>query len=409
MSRPVITGINAVRRRRADGAVTHDFYHRRTGRLIGREREGMTRERAIAIARELDAEAEAPSGPPAGSFGELAALYLGSTSFRNLAPQTQREYRDHIEILRGAWERVPLEGITRKAVAALHARYADRPWRGNAVLRTLRLVLNYGRRDLELRQLQRNPADGFAMHATPPRDRVWPAEKIEAFVAAAEAVARPRLRKAIALLLYTVQRPSDVLAMARPQLRHDAEGRVWIRLRQAKTGVLLDVPCHRRLVEELARPDPPLKGRAAGSLLLLPSPTGKRWSYRNFARSWDRVAARANLRLAREAIAARGGLPDPVRDPAAREAAKRAVRAELLEGLQRRDLRRTGAVQMALAGATTAQIAALAGWSIDRTQRIIDTYVPRRGEVALSGVERWEEMGETAPSPAAERRRREPK
>ena len=179
MSRPVSSGVNAVRRRRADGAVTHDFYHRRTGRLIGREREGMTRERAIAIARELDAEAEAPSGPPAGSFGELAALYLGSTAFRNLAPQTQREYRDHIEILRGAWERVPLEGITRKAVAALHARYADRPWRGNAGLRTLRLVLNYGRRDLELRQLQRNPADGFAMHATPPRDRVWPAEKIE--------------------------------------------------------------------------------------------------------------------------------------------------------------------------------------------------------------------------------------
>ena len=69
MSRPVSTGINAVRRRRADGTITQDFYHRRTGRLNGREREGMTRERAIAIARELDTEAEAPSGPPAGSFG----------------------------------------------------------------------------------------------------------------------------------------------------------------------------------------------------------------------------------------------------------------------------------------------------------------------------------------------------
>ena len=203
-----------------------------------------------------------------------------------------------------------------------------------------------------------------------------------------------------------MQRPSDVLAMARPQLRHDAEGRVWIRLRQAKTGALVDVPCHRRLAEELARPDPPLKGRAAGSLLLLPSPTGKRWSYRNFARSWDRVAARANLRLAREAIAVRGGrLPHPVCEPAARETAKRAMRAGLLEGLQRRDLRRTGAVQMALAGATTAQIAALAGWSIDRTQRIVDTYVPRRGEVALGGVERWEEMGSTAQSPVVKRRR----
>ena len=75
------------------------------------------------------------------------------------------------------------------------------------------------------------------------------------------------------------------------------------------------------------------------------------------------------------------------------------MQAELLKGLQRRDLRRTGAVQMALAGATTAQIAALAGWSIDRTQRIVDTYVPRRGVVALGGVERWEETGKAEPWP----------
>ena len=62
----------------------------------------------------------------------------------------------------------------------------------------------------------------------------------------------------------------------------------------------------------------------------------------------------------------------------------------MLQDLQRRDLRRTGVVQLALAGATVPQIAALAGWKIDYAQKIVDTYLPRRSDVALGGVERWE-------------------
>jgi len=41
MGRPVSSGINTVRRKRADGTVSLDFYHRRTGALIGRSRDGM--------------------------------------------------------------------------------------------------------------------------------------------------------------------------------------------------------------------------------------------------------------------------------------------------------------------------------------------------------------------------------
>jgi hypothetical protein len=43
MGRPVCSGINTVSRKRADGT-TQDFCHRRTGALIGRSRNGMTRE-----------------------------------------------------------------------------------------------------------------------------------------------------------------------------------------------------------------------------------------------------------------------------------------------------------------------------------------------------------------------------
>jgi hypothetical protein len=97
---------------------------------------------------------------------------------------------------------------------------------------------------------------------------------------------------------------------------------------------------------------------------------------------------RANRQIARDALRGQP-LPKPKR-ARQREAAKRAVRARLLTGLQRRDIRRTGMVQLALAGATIPQIAALSGHSIEHTTRIIETYVPRRADIALAGVETWE-------------------
>jgi integrase len=280
------------------------------------------------------------------------------------------------------WETVPVLGITRKVVRALHASYADRRWRGNAILRTLRLVMNFAIHELEVPGLTRNPAEHMALYETRPREQVWSQAQIDAFLAAASD--QPVLRRAFALLLYTVQRPSDVLTLARPMVI-EKDGRTWIRLQQAKTKALVDVPCHAGLVAELARTDE----RKDGNPLLVASPRGKQWRYRNFARAWDKVRSRANWWLAREELRLRGGLPDR-RQTAARTSAKQAVRTKMLGDLQRRDLRRTGMIQLAVAGATTPQIAALSGHSIDRIQKILDTYLPRRGEVALGGVEKWE-------------------
>ena len=51
-----------------------------------------------------------------------------------------------------------------------------------------------------------------------------------------------------------------------------------------------------------------------------------------------------------------------------------------------RDLRRTAMVRMAKAGATVPQIASVSGHSIEATQRILETYLPRNrdlGEIAI--------------------------
>jgi hypothetical protein len=74
---------------------------------------------------------------------------------------------------------------------------------------------------------------------------------------------------------------------------------------------------------------------------------------------------------------------------------KERVRAELTaQHRQRRDFRHTGIVRLAEAGATTPQIAGLSGHAIDYTQKILDTYLPRRGDVARGGIEAWERLGE---------------
>lgn len=393
MPRPA-TALNTVSRKQPDGGREYVWYHRATGTLIGRSRDGWTKEAAQARALELEGAKGKPS-PPAGSFGEICALYLGSPHFTNRAPRTQAEYSSHIEILRGMWEAVPVHGITRKVVRALHASYADRPWRGNAILRTLRLLMNFAIHELELPGLTKNPAERLTLYETRPREQIWRQWQIDAFLEAAGD--QPELRRACALLLYTVQRPSDMLQMATPMV-YQQEGRTWIRLRQGKTSAMVDVPCHSGLERELIRTsainsNEGVKARKRrASPLLVASPTGLTWRYRNFARSWDRVRRRANWRIARAALAEMGGLPSRGQK-VARAEAKAAIRGRMLGDLQRRDLRRTGMVQLAVAGATTPQIAALSGHSIDRAQKILDTYLPRRGDVALGGVEKWEAGG----------------
>ncbi len=77
---------------------------------------------------------------------------------------------------------------------------------------------------------------------------------------------------------------------------------------------------------------------------------------------------------------------------------KEAVRTEITSRhRQRRDLRRTGMVGMAEAGATTPQIAGVSGHSIDTCQKILDTYLPRRSDIALGAIRAWENK----PTPAA--------
>lgn len=71
---------------------------------------------------------------------------------------------------------------------------------------------------------------------------VWSAHEIELFLASSSV----HVRTPVMIALYTGQRANDIARMRWAQWQGD-----MIRVRQAKTGALLDIACHQRLREHL--------------------------------------------------------------------------------------------------------------------------------------------------------------
>lgn len=329
MAPPRRTGINTVTRKRPDGTKVKVYYDRQTGHNLGSDRDA-----AIVAALQQ------PTRAAPGSFDALCAAYLADGKFTRLKPKSQSLNRFYVDRLRDIYGPLPIGAITRPVVVALREKHASRPWYATHLLSKLRIILQHG---VDTGALKINPALRPGGVRPQRRHAVWSPAQTDAMLKAAS----PDIRLACALLLYTAQRPSDALAMTWGQIQK-RDDRLWLTLRQAKTGELVDVPAHRDLAAII-------KKTPRRSVMVVPSPTGLAWAYRNFSRSWDAAKAKAKI-----------------------------------EGVQRRDLRRTAMVRMAEAGATTAQIAAVSGHTIDQTSRILDTYIPRRGEVAAGAIDAWE-------------------
>lgn len=339
MPRPRGSGIKIIRKKLADGSVREYRYMKRAPTRT----------------------ATAPA-----TMGELCEAYLVSAKYKKtIAPRTQAFYKSIIDRIRLDWGAHAIADIKPSDIQQIKNAWQDQPAKANGMLAVLSILFNFGMRN---NLCLTNPAANPGRLPAPKRTEIWQRDAEERVLTAF----RPRLKLAFHLLLYTLQRPSDVLEMHRDRVT-ERDSRLFIALKQAKTGVLVDVPVHATLAPLLrARLD-----EKFGGSLLVPSPTGKPWSRRNFSRAWDHDLAIASQRLSRELLAL--GMTE--------EDAQQELKAR---HRQRRAIRRTGIVRLAEAGATTPQIAAISGHSIDYCQRIIDTYLPRRTEVALGGIETWE-------------------
>ena len=175
--------------------------------------------------------------PQESTLPWLIRRYEQEPSFKELAISTQRGYGQCLRIIE-QWSREaanpPLKTLTRRAVKEFHRAMHDRRHKANAVMRVLRLLLNFA---IDEGLIDRNPAERLRLVGTPPRTAVWSDNDIQAFVNTALDADRPSLALAVLLGAHLGQREGDILRLSWTQY-----DRAEIELRQQKTGKFLRVP-----------------------------------------------------------------------------------------------------------------------------------------------------------------------
>jgi integrase len=272
-----------------------------------------------------------------GSIAAVVVEYRNADEFRDLAPGTARYYSQYLRDIEALGPRLPFSSFTRRAVVDLIESYSKPHQRAKsaAVLKNLFKIARY--RGL----VTTDETVGLRLRTSKPRERVWSREEENRWLEAA-LIEDPHMTTGFLILQYTAQRPGDMLKMSWPQYSGGA-----IRLRQQKTRVALDVPVHPTLAEHLDGLQP------SSTSLTIVAYRGRPVKYGQFNERFRRIARRAGI-----------------------------------EDAQARDLRRTAMLRMAEAGATTPQIASVSGHSIQATQRILETYLPRNRALAEAAITR---------------------
>lgn len=177
---------------------------------------------------------------PTGSVSALIAAYYGSKAWVRLGDQTKSTYRNTLEKIREQYGSRLVKGIRQRHIVSILDGLGANEQNWRKVLRLiLGLALERGWIDVHPMSEMRRPRK--ALHGF----RAWETGEIAAFEARWPTGSRERL--ALALLLYTGQRRSDVVTMGR---QHVVGGRISVV--QQKTGTRLAIPLHAKLQVELA-------------------------------------------------------------------------------------------------------------------------------------------------------------
>ena len=340
---------------------------------------------AAAIARNGDVADHrqrgpmAPAAPRIRTVGEGIAAYRADPAFTLLKPKTRAEYGTRLRQL-ALWAdegRLPIRHLTRDHCVALrNALVRDpRAHRTAAILRVLRLLCRFF---VSQGWLTANPAAALDVPEPASRTHRIDIGQLGPLLAAADRLGLPHVALGITLGFFTLQREGDLLATTAFRFREvddisaearralaGPDGRVlglW--LQQGKTGAQVAVPlipASRTAVEAAIEAARDVKSNDAA----LFQKAGRRVQEKTLQRDFRAVATEA-ARAAAEAADA------PL--------------AETYAKLQFRDLRRSGMCWLRFNSVPVAMIASLSGHSIDKTMKILDTYMPRDTRAAAEGM-----------------------
>jgi integrase len=227
----------------------------------------------------LAASAPLPREARPGTFNALAASYYASSHFRQLRASTAAVYRRIIERLRADHGDKPVALLDAQGVRRLVEARVETPAAANHVLRTMRTLMAHA---VAEKMLTSDPSrEVRRLRERKQGAPTWSEEDIAAFEARWPIGCRPRL--ALALLLYTGQRRSDIVRMGRQHLRHGL-----LHVRQIKTGAELEIPLHPELQRVLADCPPE-------HLTFLVTDAGAAYSVNGFYNSFSDWRAAARL------------------------------------------------------------------------------------------------------------------
>jgi integrase len=174
-----------------------------------------------------------------GTLGSVIDQYFVGKDFTSKAPATIRVYRKILSQLREAYGGARIADLRERHIREIRKRFPSTS-RADLAVMLLGMLWTYAKEHLAM-DIGINPAGDIArLHRREWSHEPWPEEVIAKF----EAEAQPKLiaQLALALLLYTAQRGSDVVRMK----WSDYDG-TYIAVRQLKTGTPLWIRCHKKL------------------------------------------------------------------------------------------------------------------------------------------------------------------
>tara|TARA_R110002072_G_scaffold2367_4_gene19708 strand:- start:4914 stop:5987 length:1074 start_codon:yes stop_codon:yes gene_type:complete len=277
----------------------------------------------------------------------LVSLYKGTNSWNKLSANSKRTYdqllRSTMRLRVGSSSKM-LQDTMIKHVSVKHAEqiYSQlckdcSMHRANHVCKVLRRIWTVGER---LGATKSNPFKNMGLKKTPSRKILWDPEEVHAFVDMADKMGLPSLGT-VALLCYDLcQRPGDMRQLTWKDFSDQMFG-----FEQEKTKTWVDIPASPRL---LARMDKVSLSNWHDYLVY----------YERTGKPYDRYQIGKVFRRIRNA-------------------------AGLSSELQLRDLRRTGATEMAEAGCTEDELRSVTG---HQSRDVLSIYVRPTKKLAAAGI-----------------------
>lgn len=291
------------------------FQRHRRGRKIRIKAERDTPEFYAEYQRLLASSPPAGPGrgtlsPLAGTWRWLAVEYMKSPAYKRLDERFQRTRKGILEhtfdepVKPGSsmtFAAVPVGELTTKALRVLRDRkaMADLPEAANNRVKAIRAVFRWA---LEEEHITHNPARDLTLIKTTGGGwHSWEVEEIRRFEKRHPIGSKARL--ALALLMYTGVRRSDVVLLGRQHVRAG-----WLKFAARKTGVVIEVP----VLPELSRI---IDASPCGPLTFLETDYGRPFTAAGFGgkfRSWCDQAglpqcSAHGIRKAAAAVAAENG------------------------------------------------------------------------------------------------------